>query len=79
MWNFKKFIDAYIDSNRSARAIIKADKLKRETKRRQYVLKLDKQYLVFNRSQINTLKRKGLLSKNLDFVMLDRIAYYKTL
>ena len=66
------------DAHLSSEAVKQADKLARETKRRQYVLKINDKYYVFNKSQIKTLKKRGILREDLDFLMLDKVAYYIT-
>lgn len=71
-------ISGFIDSYRASKAITKAKRLKEETRRKHYVLKLGKKYYCFQKSQINTLKKKGALRPDLDFMMLDKVAYFIT-
>ena len=63
-------------NKRSADAVKEAKRLRQETGRKHYVLKIDEHFLVFNKSQINNLKKKGKLRKDLDFLMLDKVAYF---
>lgn len=67
-----------VEAKLSTEAVEMANKLARETKRRQYVLRINNKYYVFNKSQIKTLKRRGILREDLDFMMLDKVAYYIT-
>lgn len=64
------------DAKRSSEAVEEANRLRKETGRKHYVLKLGQYYLVFNKTQINNLRKKGILRKDLDFLMLDKVAYF---
>ena len=58
--------------------ILEANSLHRLTDQRYYVLKIDGKIRVFSTKQINFLRNKRFFGKNLDYIKLQQISYYKT-
>ena len=58
--------------------ILEANSLHRLTDQRYYVLKIDGKIRVFSTKQINLLRNKRFFGKNLDYIKLQQISYYKT-
>jgi hypothetical protein len=60
------------------RAKRKANRLASLDDRTYHVLKIQSKYYVFNKKDIKTLKAKKVLTKDLDFLALDKVSVYKT-
>lgn len=75
-WKRAKFIAE--DKIQAKTAIKEADEKKELTGRKHYVLYLQRKYYVFTRKQIVNLKNKGIITKSIDFMKLDSVAFYIT-